>query len=347
MNAILPTPWQKRRAIFRAQRRSLWSLRILGTLFLFSLFAEFLANDRPLLVVYDGAVYVPVMADYPETAFGGFLPTYADYHDPEVEALIDAKGFALWPPLRFSYNTIDTRTHEPPPVSPDRLHPLGTDGQGQDILAQILYGFRSSMVFSLTLTTLSVAIAIAVGAMQGFYGGRIDLFGQRILEIWSGLPQLFILIILASLIAPSFWSILLALALFSWTGLVGLVRAEVLKVRAQDYVRAARALGAGNARILWRHILPNALTASLTMAPFLLAGSIVTLAALDLIGYGLPSTSASLGALLKQGKESLDAPWVGISGFITLASCLTMLVFVGEGIRDSLDPRRNSGRDEA
>ncbi|NKD77574.1 ABC transporter permease [Haematospirillum sp. H1815] len=347
MSTTHQTPWQKRRDAFRAQRRSLWSLRILGILFLLSLCAEFLANDRPLLIVYDGKLYVPVIADYPETTFGGFFPTYTDYHDPEVGALIDAKGFALWPPLRFSYNTIDTRTHEPPPVPPNGLHPLGTDGQGQDILAQILYGFRSSMLFSLTLTTLSVGIAIMIGALQGFYGGHIDLFGQRALEIWSGLPQLFILIILASLIAPSFWSILLALALFSWTSLVGLVRAEVLKVRAQDYVRAARALGAGNTRILWRHILPNALTASLTMAPFLLAGSIVTLAALDLIGYGLPSTSASLGALLKQGKESLDAPWVGISGFITLAGCLTMLVFVGEGVRDALDPRRNPGRGEA
>jgi microcin C transport system permease protein len=325
---------------FRANRRGWWSLWLFLGLFLVTLFAEFIANDKPLLVRYEGALYFPVFVEYPETVFGGFLPTEAEYRDPEVEGLIREKGWIVWPPIRYSYDTINYDIPTPAPSPPNSDNWLGTDDQGRDVSARLIYGFRVSVLFGLALTLLSSVIGIAAGAAQGYFGGRVDLFFQRFIEIWSGLPILYLLIILASVVEPSFGWLLGLMLLFSWMSLVGVVRAEFLRVRNFDYVRAARALGVGDAVIMFRHILPNAMVATLTFLPFILNGYITTLTALDFLGFGLPPGSASLGELLNQGKANLQAPWLGITSFCVLALMLSLLIFIGEAVRDAFDPRK-------
>jgi microcin C transport system permease protein len=336
------TPLTRRRlAQFRANRRGYGSLWLFLVLFGLSLSAEFIANDRPLLVVHQGSFYVPVLRDYAETDFGGFFPSAANYRDPYLADLIEADGWMLWPPIRFRHDTVNYDLPVPAPAPPSAENWLGTDDQGRDVLARLIYGFRVSVLFGLLLTLTSSIIGVAAGAVQGYFGGRVDLFFQRFLEIWGGLPQLFILIIVSSVVAPGFWTLLFILMLFGWTSLVGVVRAEFLRARNFDYVRAARALGMSDGRIMFKHVLPNAMVATLTFLPFILSGSIVALTALDFLGLGLPPGSASLGDLLRQGKENLQAPWLGISGFVVVALMLSLLVFVGEAVRDAFDPRRN------
>ncbi|HSV30223.1 MAG TPA: ABC transporter permease [Candidatus Omnitrophota bacterium] len=337
------TPLTERRIqAFVRNRRGFWSLWLFLAVFVVSLFAELVANDRPIVVSYDGGLYFPVLKDYPETTFGGDFATYADYRDPYVARKIAEKGWALWPPVRFSYGTINYDVVRPHPAPPNAENWLGTDDQGRDVLARLLYGLRLSILFGLALTVVSSIIGVAAGAVQGYFGGRIDLVGQRLLEIWGGLPQLLVLIIVASVIQPGFWTLLLVLALFSWTSLVGVVRAEFLRARNFDYVRAAKALGMGDARVMARHVLPNAMVATLTFMPFILNGSIVSLTALDFLGLGMPAGSPSLGNLLQQGKENLQAPWLGLAGFIVVAALLSLLVFVGEAVRDAFDPRKTT-----
>ncbi|HEY3920441.1 MAG TPA: ABC transporter permease [Stellaceae bacterium] len=335
------TPLTRRRLQnFRANRRGFWSLWIFLILFGTTLCAEFIANDRPLVVRYDGHLYFPVFADYLESDFGGDLPIAADYRDPDLAKRIDAQGFMVWPPIPFADSTINFNLPSPAPSPPDRVNWLGTDDQGRDVLARLIYGFRISVLFGLALTILSSIIGVAAGAIQGYYGGLIDISFQRFEEVWSGLPQLFLLIILSSIIQPNFWWLLIIMLLFSWMSLVDLVRAEFLRARNFDYVRAARALGVGDATIIWRHVLPNAMVATLTFVPFILNGSITTLTSLDFLGFGLPPGSPSLGELLAQGKNNLQAPWLGLTAFVALALMLTLLIFIGEGVRDAFDPRK-------
>ncbi|MGH7034586.1 MAG: ABC transporter permease [Stellaceae bacterium] len=335
------TPLTRRRlANFRANKRGFWSLWIVLVLFGLSLLAEFIANDRPLLVRYDGHFYFPVFANYLETDFGGDLPIAADYRDPDLAKRIDAHGTIVWPAIPFADNTINYNLRSPAPSPPDKTDWLGTDDQGRDVLARLIYGFRISVLFGLTLTIFSSIIGVAAGAIQGYYGGLIDLSFQRFMEIWSGLPVLFLLIILSSIIAPNFWWLLGIMLLFSWMSLVDLVRAEFLRARNFDYVRAARALGVGNPTIIWRHVLPNAMVATLTFMPFILNGSITTLTSLDFLGFGLPPGSPSLGELLAQGKANLQAPWLGLTAFFVLAVMLSLLIFIGEAVRDAFDPRK-------
>jgi microcin C transport system permease protein len=332
--------FRRRLRNFRANRRGFWSLWIFLVLFGVSLGADVIANDRPLLVRYDGRFYVPVLRAYPETAFGGVFPTETVYRDPAVIQLIQAKGWMIWPPIPFRYDTINYDLPVPAPAPPSRVNWLGTDDQGRDLLARLLYGFRISVLFGLTLTALSSVIGILAGAVQGYFGGWVDLSFQRFIEIWSGLPVLYLLIILASVVEPNFWWLLGLMLLFSWMALVGVVRAEFLRARNFDYVRAARALGVRNSVIIVRHVLPNAMVAALTFLPFILNGSITTLTSLDFLGFGLPPGSPSLGEILAQGKANLQAPWIGLTGFCVLAVMLSLLVFVGEAVRDAFDPRK-------
>jgi microcin C transport system permease protein len=335
------TPLNRRRlAHFRASKRGMISLVVFGAMFFVSLFAELLANDRPVLIRYDGAFYMPVFRDYPETTFGGDLPTNAVYTDPEVQKMIADKGWTLWPLIPYRYDTIITGEGRNSLLPPSLKHPLGTDDQARDVTARLIYGFRISVLFGLILTLLSSIIGIAAGAVQGYFGGWIDLAFQRFLEIWSSMPQLYLLIILASFIQPSFWVLLGIMLLFSWMTLVGYVRAEFLRGRNFDYVRAARALGMMDARIMFRHILPNALTTSITFLPFILAGSVTTLTALDFLGFGLPPGSPSLGELVLQGKNNLNAPWLAFTAFVIIALMMSLLVFIGEAVRDALNPRK-------
>ena len=331
---------RRRIANFRANRRGFWSLWIFLALFGLSLASELVANDNPILVRYDGAFFVPFAKNYPETAFGGEFETEADYRDPAVVDLIEAKGWIVWPPIRFSYRTVNLDLPVPAPAPPSAENWLGTDDQGRDVAARLLYGFRVSVLFGLTLTVLSSVVGVVAGAVQGYYGGWVDLAFQRFIEIWDGLPQLYMLIILAAFVEPNFWWLLGLLLLFQWMGLVGVVRAEFLRARNFDYVRAARALGAGDAAIMYRHVLPNAMVATLTFMPFILSGSVVALTSLDFLGFGLPPGSASLGELLAQGKSNVNAPWLGLAAFLTLAILLSLLVFVGEAVRDAFDPRK-------
>ncbi|MSO53933.1 MAG: ABC transporter permease [Rhodospirillales bacterium] len=331
---------QRRLDSFRANRRGFWSLWIFSVLFVLSLFAELIANDRPLLVRYDGDFYVPVVVEYPETTFGGIFPTEAYYRDPAVAELIDAKGWILWPPIRFSYGTINYHLTSPAPAPPSSDNWLGTDDQGRDVVARLIYGFRISVLFGLTLTIVSSVVGVLAGAVQGYFGGLTDLLFQRFMEIWSGMPTLYLLIILAAIVEPNFWWLLGLMLLFSWMSLVGVVRAEFLRVRNFDYVRAAKAMGVSDIVIMVRHVLPNAMVATLTFLPFILNGSITTLTALDFLGFGLPPGSPSLGELLNQGKANLHAPWLGITAFLILAVMLSLLVFVGEAVRDAFDPRK-------
>ena len=336
------TPLTRRRwQNFRANQRGFWSLIIFLVLFTFSLFAEFIANERPLLIRFDGAFYVPVLKTYPETTFGGDFETEAEYRDPYIVELIEAKGWIVWPLVRYHYSTINYELPVPAPAPPSGDNWLGSDDQARDVTARLIYGFRISVLFGLILTIISTIIGIAAGAVQGYFGGWTDLLFQRFIEIWSGLPILYLLIILSSLIEPSFWILLSLMLLFSWMALVGVVRAEFLRARNFDYVRAARALGVSNAKIMFKHVLPNAMVASLTFMPFILSGSITTLTALDFLGFGLPPGSPSLGEMLQQGKSNLQAPWLGITAFVVLSVMLTLLIFIFEGVRDAFDPRKS------
>jgi microcin C transport system permease protein len=327
---------------FRANRRGYWSLWIFLALFAVSLLAEVIANDRPLVIRYDGALYFPVLKAYPETTFGGAFPTETVYRDRAVIALIQEKGWLIWPPIPFRHDTINYDLPVPAPAPPSAVNWLGTDDQGRDLVARLIYGFRISVLFGLILTLVSSVIGIAAGAVQGYFGGTVDLVFQRLIEIWSGMPRLYLLIILAAIVEPNFWWLLGLLLLFEWMALVGVVRAEFLRARNFDYVRAARALGVRDRVIMLRHVLPNAMVATLTFLPFILNGSITTLTSLDFLGFGLPPGSPSLGEILAQGKANLQAPWLGLTGFFVLAAMLTLLVFIGEAVRDTLDPRKTA-----
>jgi microcin C transport system permease protein len=374
--AVVPVPSPKRRfylspinerrfANFRANTRGYWSFWIFLFLFMVSLFSEFIANDRPLLVVYKGEILFPIFHDYPEEKFGGFL-AQTDYRDAVIAKEIDAHGFMIWPPVRYSYKTINRQLPVPAPSPPSWMlseaqcraavlryykkpngtcrdiewNWLGTDDQGRDVLARLLYGFRLSIIFGITLAGISSLIGITAGAIQGYFGGWTDLIFQRVIEIWSSLPELYLLIIISSVIVPGFFVLLGVLLLFSWVRLVHVVRAECLRTRNFEYVNAARALGLSNTRIILRHVLPNATVATLTFLPFVLNSSVTTLTALDFLGFGLPPGSPSLGELLLQGKSNLAAPWLGITGFAVIALMLSLLVFIGEAVRDAADPRK-------
>ena len=326
---------------FRRNRRGRWSLWLFLALFLGTLPAEFIANDRPLLIWYQGSVYTPVFNTYPETVFGGDFETEAEYREPDVKDLITEKGgWMIWPLIEYSYNTVNLNLQVPAPAPPSADNWLGTDDQGRDVLARVIYGFRISVLFGLILTVLGSIIGIVAGAFQGYFGGLLDLLFQRFIEIWGGLPQLYILIILSSVIVPGFWTLLLILLLFGWTALVGVVRAEFLRARNFEFVKAARALGVGNVTIMFSHVLPNAMVATLTFLPLILTGSITSLTALDFLGLGLPPGSPSLGELLQQGKTNLQAPWLGLTSTVAISLTLILLIFVGEAVRDAFDPRK-------
>jgi microcin C transport system permease protein len=347
---------------FKSNRRGFWSLWIFLVLFTICLFAEFIANDRPIIVSYKGEILTPIFIDYPEEKFGGFLAE-TDYRDPVIRDEINANGFIIWPIIRFASNTINLDLPSPAPAPPTWLQKdsvcakiakrtggsrcadlewnwLGTDDGGRDVLARIIYGFRISVLFGLILAAISSVIGIFAGAIQGYFGGMIDLYFQRFIEIWSAIPSLYLLMILSNFFPPSFFTLLGILLLFSWVALVHVVRAEFLRARNFDYVRAARALGLSNARIMWRHVLPNAMVATLTFLPFILNGSITTLTSLDFLGFGLPPGSPSLGELLLQGKANIAAPWLGLTGFMVIAVMLSLLIFIGEAVRDAFDPRK-------
>lgn len=335
LSPLMQRRWQH----FKNHKRGFYSLWIFGFLLLLTLGSELIANDKPLLIHFKHQWLAPLLFDYPETRFGGNFETTADYRDEYVQQLIQQDGFMLWPPIRFRYDSINYQLQQPAPSPPDQTNWLGTDDQGRDVLARVLYGFRISVWFGLLLTFFSSLIGIVLGAVQGYYGGKLDLFLQRFIEIWSSLPLLFILIILSSLVQPNFLWLLLIMLLFSWTQLIDVVRAEFLRGRNLDYVRAAKALGASDSHIMFKHILPNALVSTLTFLPFILNAAITTLTSLDFLGFGLPPGSPSLGELLSQGKNNLHAPWLGISAFVSLAALLSLLVFIGEAARDAFDPR--------
>lgn len=325
---------------FKKNKRGFWSLWIFLVIFCICLLAGVIANDKPLLVTYQGKWFFPVFKNYSETVFGGEFETETDYRDPFIIQKIESEGIILWPLIPYSYTTINYHLPRPAPSYPTRQNWFGTDDQGRDVLARALYGLRLSIFFAFILTFLSSVIGIIAGAVQGYFAGWIDLIGQRFIEIWSGLPMLYLLIILSSFVVPSFWSLLLIMLLFKWMTLVRVVRAEFLRSRHLDYVNAARALGVREPVIIFRHILPNALVSSITFFPFILNAVITTLTSLDFLGLGLPVGSPSLGELLAQGKANPQAPWLGLTGFIVLATLLSLLTFIGEGIRDAFDPRK-------
>ena len=333
------TPLNRRRwANFRANRRGYYSLWIFSLLFAVSLFADFLANDKPLLVYFDGELLVPVVSKYPETRFGGEFSTEADYRDEYIVKLLEAKGWMVWPPIPFAYDTIVHGRRAPAP--PSAVNWLGTDDHSRDVLARLIYGFRISVLFGLVLTVFSMVIGVTAGAVQGYFGGRLDLAFQRLMEVLSSIPTLYMLIILASVVQPNFWSLLGILILFSWMSYVGVVRAEFLRARNFDFVRAARALGVSNTIIMFRHILPNAMVATITFLPFSLSAAVTALTALDFLGFGMPPGSPSLGEMVTQGRNNLQAPWLGLSIFFTLGIMLILLIFTGEALRDAFDPRK-------
>ena len=335
------SPLNKRRLQnFKSNKRGFYSFWIFSFLFVVSIFADFIANDKPLLIKFDQEYYCPIINEYPETIFGGDFETEADYRDPYVIKLIEDKGWIIMPLIPYTYNTIIRDLDVPAPAPPSKKNWLGTDDQARDVLARLIYGFRISILFGFTLTFFSMIIGVSAGAIQGYFGGRIDLFFQRFIEIWSAIPTLYVLIILASIVQPNFWWLLMILLFFSWMGYVGVVRAEFLRARNLDYVRAAKALGVSNHTIMFRHLLPNATVATITFLPFSLSASVTALSGLDFLGFGLPPGSASLGEMVNQGRNNLQAPWLGLTSFFTLGLMLGLLVFVGEAIRDSLDPRK-------
>jgi microcin C transport system permease protein len=333
---------RRRLAQFRANRRGYVSFWIFMVLFILALSANFIANDKPLLVQHKGALYFPVFKSYPETAFGGDFGTEAEYRDPYVSDMIEKDGWIVWPPIRYSYDTINYNLTQPAPAPPGEGNIIGTDDQGRDVAARVIYGFRISVLFGLTLTLVSSLIGVTAGAIQGYYGGKLDITMQRVIEVWASMPSLYILIIFSAMFVPGFWTLLAILLLFSWVSLVDVVRAEFLRTRNFDYVRAAAALGVPNRTIIRRHVLPNAMVATLTFMPFILTGSITALTSLDFLGLGLPPGSPSLGELLAQGKNNLQAPWLGIAAFASLALMLTLLTFIGEAVRDAFDPRKTT-----
>ena len=348
---------------FKANRRGYWSLWIFLVIFVLSLFAEFIANDRPILASYKGEILVPVLVDYPEEKFGGFLAE-TDYRSEFITEEINANGWMIWPPVRYSYNTTNSNIPHSAPTKPfwlmsgeercagyaggtadpnctwSNLNWFGTDDQARDVLARVIYGFRISVLFGLALTIASAVVGVTAGAVQGYFGGWTDLLMQRFIEIWSSMPVLYILLIIAAILPPGFWILLGIMLLFSWVGFVGVVRAEFLRARNFEYVRAARALGVGNATIMYRHLLPNAMVATLTFLPFILSGSITTLTSLDFLGFGMPPGSPSLGELVAQGKNNLQAPWLGLTAFVVMSVMLSLLIFIGEATRDAFDPRK-------
>ena len=336
------SPVNRRRIkAFQRNRRAVISLKLFLVIFGLSLFSELICNDNPLIIKYNDGFYFPVLQSYTDADFGGDFPTLADYKDRYLIDNIEKNGWMIWPPLPFSFNTVDYELDTPTPAAPSRQHWLGTDDEGRDIVARILYGIRLSVFFAFLLTVCSSVIGIAAGAVQGYFGGKTDLFMQRVLEIWEALPQLFVLIIVASIFTPTFFSLLAILIFFSWMSLTGVVRAEFLRARNLEFVQAARALGVSNWRIMYRHILPNAIIATITFVPFIMSGAIVSLTALDFLGFGLPYDYPSLGDLVRQGKDNLQAPWIGISIFLVLSVLLTLLIFIGEGVRDAFDARKN------
>lgn len=361
-------PWlsplnQRRWQNFKANRRGYWSLWIFLVLFGLSLFAEFLANDKPLIASYNGEILFPVLVDYPEEKFGGFYAV-TDYRDPFIQEEIRGNGWMIWPPIRYSYRTVNNDIPEAAPAKPSWMYHvdvrcqrypagaddpnctmgnwnwLGTDDQTRDVLARVIYGFRISVLFGLVLTLASAVIGVSAGAVQGYFGGWTDLIFQRFIEIWSSIPVLYLILIIAAVLPPGFWILLGIMLLFSWVGFVGVVRAEFLRARNFEYVNAARALGVPNRTIMFRHLLPNAMVATLTFLPFILNGAITTLTSLDFLGFGLPPGSASLGELLKQGQSNLKAPWLGLTGFVSISLILSLLIFIGEATRDAFDPRK-------
>ena len=335
------SPLNKRRLQnFKSNKRGFYSFWIFSFLFIVSIFSDFIANDKPLLIKFDQEYYFPIINEYPEIIFGGDFETEADYRDPYVIKLIEDKGWIIMPLIPYTYNTIIRDLDVPAPAPPSKKNWLGTDDQARDVLARLIYGFRISILFGFTLTFFSMIIGVSAGAIQGYFGGRIDLFFQRFIEIWSAIPTLYVLIILASIVQPNFWWLLMILLFFSWMGYVGVVRAEFLRARNLDYVRAAKALGVSNQTIMFRHLLPNATVATITFLPFSLSASVTALSGLDFLGFGLPPGSASLGEMVNQGRNNLQAPWLGLTSFFTLGLMLGLLVFVGEAIRDSLDPRK-------
>ena len=331
---------QARWARFRHNRRGYWSLWIFLIVFVCSMCSELIANDRPLLVQYKGSLYVPLVKEYSEQTFGGQFATAADYQDPWLRNQLSENGWVLWAPVRYGATTIDFNTDLPFPSPPSSQNWLGTDANGGDVLARILYGTRISILFGLMLTICSSVMGVAAGAIQGYYGGKIDLWGQRFIEVWSGMPTLFLIILLSSVVQPGFWWLLAITVLFGWMSLVGVVRAEFLRTRNYDYIRAAQALGVSDRSIIFRHMLPNAMVATLTFLPFILCSSITTLTSLDFLGFGLPLGSPSLGELLLQGKNNLQAPWLGITAFLSVAVLLSLLIFIGEAVRDAFDPNK-------
>jgi len=328
--------WQR----FKNNRRGYYSLWIFLGLFGVSLLADVVANRVPLMVQFQGQWFFPIVNEYSELDFGGDFDVAADYRDDYIAELINQSGWMLWPPIRFDYRAINYHLTTPAPSPPSTDNWLGTDDLGRDVLARLIYGFRISVIFGLLLTLATSVVGITVGALQGFYGGKVDLIGQRLLEVWSSVPTLFVLIIIASMVPPSFWILLAILLVFGWMSLVGVVRAEFLRARNFEYVLAARSMGVSNRAIMWRHLLPNAMVATITFIPFLLVGAVTSLTALDFLGFGLPPGSASLGEMVSQGKNNLHAPWIGLSVFVTLSLLLTLLVFVGEAVRDAVDPNR-------
>ena len=331
---------QRRLNNFKNNKRGYYSFWIFTFLFIVTLFADFIANEKPLLVKYNSNYYYPIFSYYSETTFGGDFETEADYKDPFVINLINENGWIIMPIIPYSYNTIIRDLNSPAPSSPSTQNWLGTDDQARDVLSRLIYGFRISVLFGFTLTLFSMIIGVSAGAIQGYFGGKTDLFFQRFMEIWSAIPTLYVLIILASVIQPNFWWLLIILLLFSWMGYVGVVRAEFLRARNFDYIRAAKALGVSNTTIMFRHMLPNATIATITFLPFSLSASVTALSGLDFLGFGLPPGSASLGEMVNQGRNNLQAPWLGLTSFFTLGLMLGLLVFVGEAVRDSLDPRK-------
>ena len=329
---------------FRANRRGYLSLWIFAAIFATTLFAEVLANDRPIAARVEGRWFFPVLVDYAESDIlpDGF-PTTADWRDPVLAEEVGERGWSVWPLVPYRFDTVLRDLGRPAPSPPDARHWLGTDDQARDVLARVIWGFRISVLFGLALTALSSVIGVVAGAVQGYYGGWVDLGLQRFIEVWSGMPQLFLLIILASVIEPGFSTLLGFLLLFSWMSLTGVVRAEFLRGRNLDYVRAAKALGVSDARLMVRHILPNAMVATLTLLPFILSGSVTVLASLDFLGFGLPPGSPSLGELVAQAKNNLQAPWLGVTAFVVLGGTLTLMIFVGEAVRDAFDPRKLPG----
>ena len=331
---------QRRIENFKNNKRGYYSLWIFSFLFIISLFADFIANEKPLLIKYESKFYYPIFSFYSETNFGGDFETEADYKDPFVKDLINKKGWMIMPIIPYSYNTIIRDLNSPAPSPPSKKNWLGTDDQARDVLSRLIYGFRISVLFGFTLTFFSMVIGVTAGAIQGYFGGKTDLFFQRFMEVWSAIPTLYVLIILASVIQPNFWWLLIILLLFSLMGYVVVVRAEFLRARNFDYIRAAKALGVSNTTIILRHMLPNATIATITFLPFSLSASVTALSGLDFLGFGLPPGSASLGEMVNQGRNNLQAPWLGITSFLTLGLMLGLLVFVGEAIRDTLDPRK-------